>query len=219
LKRLVKVLVFLTLAMVVFIPGMAMADLVGPPEAYWSVSGASINHTPVYPDTNIEIIGYQNLFRLTMSLTSIQAYDSSGPGSGTWSDGALAWHGTGWVTMSFNYYINGEPIDTTVPYDPTQTTFIRFGKDWYGVPELVPFEITSRDNVEGHVTQLFNLDTFSPNQALVIEAYASGGSVSARITNLSVEGTNSPVPLPPAVLLLGSGLFRLAAYRRKLKKG
>ena len=45
-----------------------------------------------------------------------------------------------------------------------------------------------------------------------------GGNVA--LSNITVTGTlaGNPVPIPPAIWLLGSGLLGLAAVRRKLRK-
>jgi hypothetical protein len=119
------------------------------------------------------------------------------------AEGMLSWTGSSSYHVVFDWS-SGFPYSSN---NPTMDVFITVEGMSHGDDSWS--YVSNEYSASGHVDQIFNLS--GPNDPLMIEIFSNGDDV--YVDNLTVTA----VPLPPTVLLLGTGLIPLVWSRRRKK--
>ncbi len=153
-------------------------------------------------------------------------YTSANPDPGGGNDGYGVYNGGGYETdeVEFPEMILIEFSDTVMANSFYLTDFfIELGWDGY-YRERGGYSLDGGQN-----WNLFSANAFSNNGFYIVDVdteldriwfSAFGTLINLQDSEFSIAGANvSAVPLPPAILLLGSGVLGLVALRRRRKTG
>jgi hypothetical protein len=191
------------LAMIIILAGVAVLSL---------LSAAALGNTNIALGKGVTIEGTGTVLGGTGDLVTDGTFEPHGT---NWQTGSVSWNGDIDLVIDLggSYTISG----LIVQADDNDDYFVSYwnGSDWilaWDVPAVsTGVGLTTRPNADDD-TQQYSLSTAITTDKLRIEQgyYGDEGRAVSE-----VQAFGEPVPAPPSVLLLGSGLAGLLAWRRR----